>query len=135
MASVRKLAAPTKPTLANTRRLRARPTRLANGAEIVPQNSEPKPPQNSGRIASRAASCWDSFQYCCRYVGSHVIPKYQGNERQPYCSHSNKTEREVSSLIHGTFPCPVARRSAPSSRASSEAFMLFCSRGLSRYQR
>src|SRR5260370_258897 len=82
MASARKLAAPRKPTLANTRRLRARPTRLANGAEIVPQNSEPRPPQKSGRIASRAASCCDSFQYCCRYVGSQVMPKYQGNERR-----------------------------------------------------
>src|SRR5260370_258899 len=41
------------------------------------------------------------------------MPKYQGNERQPYCSHSSRTEREVSSLIHGTFPCPVASRSAP----------------------
>src|SRR5450755_4784439 len=135
MASAMNNPAPRKPEQASTLRLRANPTRRAKRAEIDPQNSDPKPPKKSGKMAYCAASPLSNFQCCCRYVGSHVMLKYHGNERQAYCTQSNSTEREVSSFFHGTFPCPDASRSDPSSNASSAAFTPLWSRGLSRYQR
>src|ERR1051326_6622678 len=135
MASAMNRPAPRNPVQAITRLLLVNPARRANHAEIEPQNKEPSPPKNSGSTASCAACDLSSFQYCWRYVGSHVILKYHGNDRQPYCSHSRSTDGDVSSFFHGTRPWPDASRSDPSSSASSAAFTLGWSRGLSRYQR
>src|SRR5262249_59058298 len=104
MAKAIKMPAPRNPEVASTRRLRVNPARRAKRAEIQPQNSDPKPPKNNGSTASCAASCFARFQCCCRYVGSQVMLKYQGNDRHAYCSHSSRTERDVSNFSHGTFP-------------------------------
>src|ERR1035438_3455468 len=135
MESARKIAAPRNPEVARMRRLWAKPARCANRAEMEPQNSAPNPPKNNGRMAYRAASDGASFQCCCRYVGSQVMLKYQGNDEQKYCSHSSQIERDLSSLAQGTLAWPEGRRSPPSSSASSAAFTAGWSRGLSRYQR